>query len=103
MRTNNMISEDELDLMQLLYKNPKTSQRNIAKKFGFSIGKVNYCLKALSDIGFVKVINFKNSKDKLQYAYILTPKGIKLKTTITKKFLTKKQQEFDKLNSYINK
>tara|TARA_B100001939_G_C16577644_1_gene461310 strand:- start:5 stop:316 length:312 start_codon:yes stop_codon:yes gene_type:complete len=103
MTTDNTITEDELDVMHLLHKDPKTSQRNIAKKSGFSIGKVNYCLKALTDIGFVKVINFKNSKHKLHYAYILTPKGIKQKTTITKQFLAKKQQEFDKLNSYINK
>ena len=55
------------------------TQRQIAKKSGFSIGKVNYCLKALIDIGFIKIQNFNNSTKKLNYAYVLTPKGIKEK------------------------
>jgi len=101
--TNSKISEDQLDLMHVIQQDGQASQRLIAKKSGFSIGKVNYCLKALIDIGFIKIQNFNNSTQKLNYAYVLTPKGIKEKTAITKKFLAKKQQEYDKLNSYINK
>ncbi len=101
--TNSKISEDQLDLMHVIQEDGQASQRLIAKKSGFSIGKVNYCLKALIDIGFIKIQNFNNSTQKLNYAYVLTPKGIKEKTAITKKFLAKKQQEYDKLNSYIKK
>ena len=59
------------------------SQRQMAKKTGLSIGKVNYCLKALVDVGFIKVHNFAKSNQKINYAYILTPKAIKEKTAIT--------------------
>jgi len=97
------ITEDQLDVMHLLQQDPEVSQRVIAQQSGFSIGKVNYCLKSLVEIGFVKIHNFNNSKKKLNYAYILTPKGLREKTSVTFKFLAKKQQEFDKLNSYINK
>ena len=97
-----MITEDQLDLMHIIEKNTKASQRLISQNSGFSIGKVNYCIKALIDIGFVKMRNFSNSNKKLNYAYILTPKGIQEKTAITKQFIIKKKQEYDKLNSYLN-
>ena len=96
------ITEDQLDLMHIIEKDGRASQRLISQNSGFSIGKVNYCLKALIDIGFIKIDNFKNLNNKLNYAYILTPKGIQEKTAITKKFIIKKKQEYDKLNSYIN-
>ena len=97
------ITEDQLDLMYIIEKNGKASQRLISQNIGFSIGKVNYCLKALIDIGFVKIHNFNNSNNKLNYAYILTTKGMQEKTAITKKFIVKKKKEYDKLYSYINK
>ena len=96
------ITEDQLDLMHIIGKDGKASQRLISQNSGFSIGKVNYCLKALTDIGFIKINNFNNSNKKLNYTYILTPKGIKEKTAITKKFIIQKKQEYDKLKSYIN-
>ena len=96
------ITEDQLDLMHMIEKDGKASQRLISQNSGFSIGKVNYCLKALIDIGFIKIHNFNNSNKKLNYAYILTPMGIKEKTAITKQFIIKKKQEYDKLNSYLN-
>ena len=71
-------------------------------KYCLSIGKVNYIIKALIDIGFIKINNFNNSNKKLTYAYILTPKGMQEKVTITKQFIIKKQQEYDKLKSYIS-
>ena len=96
------ITEDQLDLMYIIEKDGKASQRLISQNSGFSIGKVNYCLKALKDIGFIKIHNFNNSNNKLNYAYILTPKGIKEKTAITKQFIIKNKQEYDKLKSYID-
>ena len=97
------ITEDQLNLLHIIEKDGKVSQRFISKSTGFSIGKVNYCLQALVDIGFIKIHHFYNSNNKLNYVYILTPKGIKQKTSITKKFIIKKKQEYDKLKSYINK
>ena len=102
MTKEQIITEDQLDLMHIIEKDGKASQRLISQNSGFSIGKVNYCLKALVDIGFVKIHNFKNSNNKLNYAYILTPKGIQEKTVITKQFIIKMQQEYDKLISYLN-
>ena len=97
------ITEDQLDLMHHIQNDSNASQRLIAQNTGFSIGKVNYCLRALVDIGFIKVHNFKNSTQKINYAYILTQKGMQEKTAITKQFIIKKKQEYDKLKSYINK
>ena len=96
------ITEDQLELMHLIEKDSNSSQRLIAKNTGFSVGKVNYCLKALIDIRFIKVHNFKRSSKKTDYAYILTPQGIKKKAAITKQFIIKKKQEYDKLKTYIN-
>jgi EPS-associated MarR family transcriptional regulator len=101
-KDQSIITEDQLDIMQLIQEDRNASQRVIAQNIGFSIGKVNYCLKALIDIGIIKVHNFNNSTQKINYAYILTPHGIKVKTAITKQFIIKKKQEYDKLNSYIN-
>ena len=96
------ITEDHIDLLHTLEKDGNASQREIAGITGFSIGKVNYIIKALMDVGFIKINNFKNSNKKLEYAYILTPKGMKEKVNITKRFIEKKQQEYDKLKSYIS-
>ena len=103
MNKSQTITEDHLDLMHYIQEDGEVSQRQIAKKTGFSIGKVNYCLKALLDLGFVKMQNFSKSSKKMNYVYILTPKGIKEKSVVTKKFIIKKKQEYDKLISYINK
>lgn len=92
------ITEDHLYLMHCIQNNSNTSQRQLAQKIGLSIGKVNYCLKALIDIGFIKVYN----SNKLNYSYILTSKGIKQKMVITKQFINKKKQEYKELNSYID-
>ena len=102
MKKQQNITEDHLDLMHIIEKDGTASQRLISQNSGFSIGKVNYCVKALIDIGFIKIHNFSNSNKKLNYAYILTSKGILEKTAITKQFIIKKKQEYDKLKSYIN-
>ena len=102
MKKDQSITEDQLDLMHIIAVDGNATQRQIARNSGFSIGKVNYCLKALIDVGFIKIRNFSTSNNKLNYAYILTPKGIQEKTGITKYFIVKKQQEYDKLKSYLN-
>ena len=99
---NQSITEDQLDLMHIIQCDSNASQRQIAQKTGLSIGKVNYCVKALINIGFIKVDNFSKSTQKINYAYILTPKGVKEKAAITKQFIIKKKQGYDKLNSYID-
>ena len=101
MSANESISEELLELMHILQENPNISQRQLAKEIGLSIGKVNYCLKALIDFGFIKVDNFKNSKQKIKYAYILTPKGIKQKIIIAEQFIEKKIEEYEKLKKFI--
>ena len=102
MTKEQVITEDQLDLMHIIEKNGKVSQRLISQNSGFSVGKVNYCLKSLIDIGFIKMHNFNNSNNKFNYTYILTPKGIEQKTAITKQFIIKKKQEYNKLKSYID-
>lgn len=96
------INEDDLKLLHLVHNNPEISQRIIAKKMGFSLGKVNYCIKALTEIGFIKLQNFSQSDQKIGYLYVLTPKGIKEKTILTKQFLKIKQSEYEKLYNYFN-
>ena len=103
MSSNKPVSEELLELMHIVQENPNISQRQLAKKIGLSIGKINYCLKALIDIGFIKVDSFNNSNQKLKYVYILTPKGIEQKIIITKQFIAKKLQEYEKLKEYIQK
>ena len=77
------ITKDHIYLLHTIEKDGNASQRKIAGSTGLSIGKVNYIIKALIDIGFIKINNFNNSNQKLKYAYVLTPKGIKEKTKIT--------------------
>lgn len=96
--------EDEdayLEVMRLLEANPQMSQREIAAALGVSLGKANYCLKALLDKGWLKMQNFQGNKNKLAYAYLLTPKGIIEKSEITAHFLKRKMQEYENLKSLI--
>ena len=96
------VTEDELDVMWLLDKEPTISQRQMANKLGMSLGKVNYSLSALVEVGFVKLRNFKRSNTKMGYLYLLTPQGLNAKLEITKRFLKNKQLEYDKLYNYLN-
>ncbi len=88
--------------MQMIEENGNISQRQLSKKLGFSLGKINYCISALTEIGFIKVKNFSESDRKLNYLYILTPLGVKEKTKITLKFIEKKKREYDILVKNIN-
>ena len=88
-------------LLRLLEARPELSQRGLARELGTSLGKVNYCLNALIDTGFVKVRNFRNNRNKLSYAYLLTPRGIESKATITMQFLKRKMGEYEALKAEI--
>ncbi len=101
MSLNYNLSEGSLDLLHILQHKKNLSQRQLANEVGFSVGKVNYCLKALLDIGFIKINNFNESNQKLKYSYILTPKGAQQKIIITKEFITKKIREYEKLKKFI--
>lgn len=93
--------EIHLELVRLIEANPSVSQRELASKLGVSLGKVNYCLKALVDVGWVKAGNFAKSNNKLGYAYVLTPTGIKEKAAITARFLMHKQAQYKRLETEI--
>ena len=95
--------QDELTLrvMRALEENPNTSQRELAKQLGVSLGGVNYCLKALVDIGWIKAGNFARNQDKRVYAYLLTPKGISEKAALTARFLRRKMGEYEALKAEI--
>ena len=82
-----MPTETHLAILKHIQVNPEASQRELAQELGVSVGKVNYCLRALIDKGFVKAGNFKRNTDKLSYLYLLTPKGIEEKASLTASFL----------------
>ena len=88
-------------ILRELERDPQLSQRDLAQSLGVSVGKTNYCLRALVDRGFVKVENFRRSGNKLAYAYQLTPRGIADKARMTRLFLKIKQREYESLQSEI--
>ena len=90
-------------LLKVLEERPDASQRELAQTLGISLGRINYCVKALLDQGWIKVTNFKNSKNKLAYAYLLTPTGIDAKTRITARFLKRKIAEYEALKQEIDR
>ena len=94
--------ENRYQLLKLLEENPEMSQRQIAAALGVSLGKVNFCLRALIEIGSVKIANFSHSPNKKAYVYLLTPKGIEEKAKVTLRFLAKKQNEYEELKREIN-
>ena len=95
--------EDNLNLLRKINNSPKVSQRDLAKELGFSIGKFNYCLKSLVDKGFVKIESFKKNPNKLNYLYVITPKGISEKTKLTINFMKLKMKEYDQLKKELKK
>tara|TARA_B100001027_G_C16259435_1_gene328660 strand:- start:1837 stop:2160 length:324 start_codon:yes stop_codon:yes gene_type:complete len=100
--------ENKQDLFEILRKirnKPESSQRELAKELGFSLGKLNYCLKELQKKGFVKIQNFSQKKNKVMYfkKYILTQKGIKYRIELTLKFMNRKMKEYDQLKKEISK
>ena len=96
-------SEDHFDVLRRIEKNPESSQRELAEKLGFSLGKLNYCLKALQVKGLIKIENFKKNPKKINYIYVLTPKGISHKTKLTLNFMKRKMREYDELKAELKK
>ena len=92
---------DHFNLLRKIDNKSKSSQRELAKDLGFSLGKLNYCLKALKEKGLIKIKNFEKNPKKINYIYVLTPKGIARKTKLTINFMKKKLQEYDELKSEI--
>jgi len=103
LRFNEFHLDDDLrlQLLRLLTENPDLSQRELAQRLGLSLGKTNYCLRALVDKGWVKVKNFRNSQNKLAYAYVLTASGIQARLAAATRFLKFKQREFARIQREI--
>ena len=95
--------EDNFAILRKIDQSSKISQRELAKELGFSLGKLNYCLKALKKKGLIKIKNFEKNNKKLNYLYILTPKGIYSKSILTINFMKKKMQEYDELKAEYEK
>jgi EPS-associated MarR family transcriptional regulator len=93
--------ENRYKLLKLLDENPEMNQRQIAKSLGLSLGKVNFCLKAVVEKGWVKASNFSKSPNKKAYVYLLTLRGIEEKTKVTFDFLERKQNEYESLRQEI--
>ena len=94
-------NQDQLNLLRKISTNENYSQRDLAKELGFSLGKLNYCLKSLNKKGLIKVKNFKKNPNKLNYAYLLTPKGINEKAKLTINFMKRKMKEYDELKKEL--
>ena len=95
--------QSKYQLLKSLEQDANLTQRQLSTELGISLGKVNYCLKSLIQTGFVKINNFKNSKHKIQYSYLLTPTGIEEKTKLTIKFLKTKTKEYEVLKKEVEK
>ena len=95
-------SDDHFKVLRRIQKKPETTQRELAKELGFSLGKLNYCIQALQYKGLIKIENFKKNPKKINYLYVLTPKGIEHKLNLTLKFMKKKMKEYDELKKEIN-
>ena len=93
--------EDHFDVLRKIQQNPESTQRELAEELGFSLGKLNYCLKALKSKGLIKIENFKKNPNKLNYFYVLTPKGITAKTSLTLNFMKRKMKEYEDLKKEI--
>ena len=96
-------NQDELNVMRKIDENRNLTQRDLAAELGFRLGKLNYCLRELKKKGFIKMSNFKKSKDKVKYLYILTPNGFAAKTKLTINFMKRKMQEYDELRKELKK
>ena len=99
MNKNN--TQDHFEILRKIEKNPKTTQRELAQELGFSLGKLNYCLRELKTKGLIKIKNFKESKKKISYFYMLTPSGMTMKKNLIFDFMKIKMKEYDELKNEI--
>lgn len=99
-----MKDQDSLDILRRIQNKPVASQRELAETLGFSLGKLNYCLKALQKKGLVKIQNFQKQKHKITYInYVLTPKGVSVRIKLTLNFMKRKMKEYDQLKKELEK
>ena len=95
-------NQDHFDVLRKIRNSPNSSQREMAEELGFSLGKLNYCIKSLQEKGLIKIKNFQQQKNKVKYAaYILTPKGIAERTKLTINFMKRKMKEYDELKKEL--
>jgi EPS-associated MarR family transcriptional regulator len=95
--------QDHFEVLRKIQKKPNTSQRELAQELGFSLGKLNYCLKELKKKGLVKLKNFQNKSNKIKHlSYIITPKGIVERTKLTIDFMKKKMKEYNDLKKELD-
>ena len=95
-------NQDHFDVLRKIRKSPNSSQREMAEALGFSLGKLNYCIKSLQEKGLIKIKNFQQQKNKVKYAeYILTPKGIAERTKLTINFMKRKMKEYYELKKEL--
>ncbi len=93
---------NQFEVLRTIHKNPKASQRKLARELGFSLGKLNYCLKALQKKGLVKIQNFQKQTNKINYLrYIITPAGISVRTKLTINFMKRKIKEYNELKKEL--
>jgi len=96
------LEQDHFEILRKIKKKPDTSQRELAEELGFSLGKLNYCLKSLQTKGLVKLENFKKQQNKISYLrYVITPKGISERTKLTINFMKRKMKEYDELKNEL--
>ncbi len=96
--------QDHFEVLRKINKNPDSTQRKLAKELGFSLGKLNYCLKALQKKGLIKIENFQKQSNKITYLqYVITPKGIAERTKLTINFMKRKMKEYDELKKELRK
>jgi EPS-associated MarR family transcriptional regulator len=93
--------QNQYQILKSLERDSHSTQRQLSNNLGVSLGKVNYCIKSLVEKGFLKINNFRNNKNKIQYTYLLTPKGIEEKANLTLGFIRTKTQEYDALRQEI--
>jgi len=93
--------QNQFQILKSLEQDSHSTQRQLSNNLGVSLGKVNYCIKSLIEKGFIKVNNFRNNKNKIQYSYLLTPKGVEEKAKLTLDFIRIKTQEYDVLKQEI--
>tara|TARA_Y100000996_G_C22063318_1_gene454206 strand:- start:123 stop:440 length:318 start_codon:yes stop_codon:yes gene_type:complete len=101
--SKNNLNEEHFDILRAINKKSNISQRMLARQLGFSLGKLNYSIKALREKGLIKIKNFKKNPKKINYLYLLTPKGISAKTKLTLNFMKNKMKEYDELKKEIKK
>ena len=99
--SNKNFNQEDLELLRKIAKKSESSQRDLANELNLSLGKLNYCLKALQAKGLVKINNFRKNPDKVNYIYVLTPKGITEKSNLTINLMKRKMKEYDELKSEL--